>query len=378
MEAEPSPDPTPRLVELTRDLVLIPSTEGRPEERARCFQVIAQHLEGVPGTVLRRFESGGFESMVAAPAGVDAPAVLMVAHLDVIEHGEASLYRSEVRGGRIVGPGAGDMKGQLAIIIELYRALQRRHPGLPVGLAITSDEEIGGEHGVGYLFGEAGLRCGIALVPDGGSPTDITVEEKGILHLQLRTEGREIHAARPWLAPNAVLALARALGRVADRFERWRTGPAGDDDSHWYPTFSPTVIGTDNTTVNCLAGGAFAWADVRFPPPLTGAEVLAAIRAEAGGGVAVEVKVAAEPARLDPDPLYLEVAAGLAGRRLAEVRASGGSDARFIAAAGIPAVLTRPLVGKLHAPDEWIDIASMAAFFEVYRRYIERKLLGAG
>ena len=173
----------------------------------------------------------------------------MVGHLDVIEHGEASLYRTEIRDGRIIGPGAGDMKGQLAIMIELYRALQQRHPGLSVGVAITSDEERGGENGIGYLFGEAGVRCGVALVPDGGSPSEVTVEEKGILHLELSVEGREIHAARPWLAPNAVLELSRAITAISHRFDLLRgDGPSGGD--HWYPTFSPTIIGTSNKTVN--------------------------------------------------------------------------------------------------------------------------------
>ena len=36
-----------RLVRLTRDLVLIESTDSRPDERARCFQLIKNHLEGL-------------------------------------------------------------------------------------------------------------------------------------------------------------------------------------------------------------------------------------------------------------------------------------------------------------------------------------------
>lgn len=369
-------DPTPRLVELTRDLVLIPSTAGRPYERSRCFQLIAQHLEAVPQTTIRRFESAGFESLVATPQGVDTPEVLMVGHLDVIEHGDVSHYRSELLDGRITGPGTGDMKGQVAIMIELYRALQESRPGLSIGLAVTSDEEIGGENGVGYLFGEAGLRCGIALVPDGGSPTEVTVEEKGILHLSMRVEGREIHAARPWLAPNAVLELSRAITRVATRFERLRGGvPVAGD--HWYPTFSPTIVGTSNETVNCLPGDAVARADIRFPPPHRLAEVVDIVRREAGESVTVEVLVGAEPTLLKPDPLFFEVAKSVGGHELSPIRASGGSDARFIAEAGIPVILSRPSVGNLHGLDEWIDIASMTAFFHTYSAYILRRLAGA-
>ena len=366
-------DPRPRLVELTRDLVLIPSTDGRPADRARCFQLVAQHLETIEGTEIRRFESGGYESMVAAPAGVAEPSVIMVGHIDVIEHGDSALYRSEVRDGRIVGPGAGDMKGQVAIMIELYRALQKRHPGLPVGVAVTSDEEVGGEHGIGYLFGEAGVRCGVALVPDGGSPTEVTVEEKGILHLRLRAEGREIHAARPWLGPNAVLILSRALAMIGERFEILR-GDEPEEGDHWYPTFSPTIVGTSNETVNCLPADAIAYADIRFPPPFSAAQMEGIVRESAGDGLCVEVIVSAEPTHLAPDPLFLAVVTELGGEPVSTVRASGGSDARFIVEKGIPAILSRPLVGNLHGLDEWIEIDSMTRFYAVCEEYIVRKL----
>ena len=365
---------TRRMVDLTRDLVLIPSTEKRPDERARCFQLLTQHLEQVAGVELRRFESNGFESLVATPSGVTAPDVLMVGHLDVIEHGEANFYRSEVRDGRIYGPGSGDMKGQLAIMVELFRDLQEHHPGISVGVAITSDEERGGEHGVRYLFGEAGLRCGMALVPDGGSPTEVTVAEKGILHLRLSATGHEIHAARPWLGPNAVLTLAHAICDIADTFRHMQDQvDEVETGDHWYPTFSPTIVSTGNQTVNCLPADAVAHADIRFPPPLTTAELLTTVQHAAGDAITVEAIVAAESTHLAPDPLFIEVAERAHGQPVSLVRASGGSDARFIANLGIPVVLSRPLVGELHGREEWINIDSMVQFYRVCEEYTLRR-----
>ena len=51
----------------------------------------------------------------------------------------------------------------------------------------------------------------------------------------------------------------------------------------------------------------------------------------------------------------------------------GGSDARFIAASGIPAIISCPLVGNLHAVDEWIDIESMGTYYHIYEQYIAEK-----
>jgi succinyl-diaminopimelate desuccinylase len=102
--------------------------------------------------------------------------------------------------------------------------------------------------------------------------------------------------------------------------------------------------------------------------------VEARLRAAAGPGIAVDVLMSAEPTLLAPDPLYLEATARLTGRPVNRVRASGGSDARFIACHGIPVILSRPLVGGLHSPDEWIDIESMGLYFRICEEFIRRKL----
>ncbi|TDU68037.1 succinyl-diaminopimelate desuccinylase [Prosthecobacter fusiformis] len=362
-----------RLVALTRDLILIPSTDTRPHERARCFAFLRDHLEAVDGVCIREFESDGYGSLVASPMGAENPEILMVAHLDVIDHPDMDVYRSSVRDGRIYGPGAGDMKGQVAIMVELFCQLQRQYPGLSFGLAITSDEEIGGHHGVKHLFERMGLRCGVAIVPDGGSINDITVAEKGILHARLSCQGKEGHAARPWLTPNALLYLTEAVVRVTQDMGALKSR-ADITDDHWYPTCVPTVLRTANQTLNCIPGEAYACLDIRFPYPLTVVEMLDQVRQSAGAGIEVEELMSAPPTQLAPDPLYLQITYELTQQPVNRVRASGGSDARFISQHGIPVILSRPLVGSMHSPEEWIDIESMGLYYRICEEFILRKL----
>ena len=362
-----------RLVSLTRDLMLIPSTDSRPLERERCLALLRGHLEAVDGVCLREYECAGYRSLVAAPCGVERPDILMVGHFDVIDHPGVDVYRSRIADGRIYGPASGDMKGQVAIMVVLFRRLQESHPGISFGVAFTPDEEIGGQHGVRHLFEEGRLRCGMAIVPDGGSINEITVEEKGILHLRLGCVGRESHAARPWLVPNALLQLAEAIVLITRDFDTLKEGLETTPD-HWYPTCVPTVLSTLNETINCIPGEAQAYLDVRFPPPHTVASMLHRVRSIAGPAVGVEVIMAAESTHLAPDPLYLAVTAELTGQVVHQVRASGGSDARFIAQHGIPVILSRPLVGALHSPDEWIDIESMGVYFQICEQFVLRRL----
>lgn len=360
-----------RLVALTRDLMLIPSIPSRGEDLQRCYEFVKNHLEAVEGVAIREYEHRGHRSLLAVPAGCEEPAILMCAHLDVITHPDLSVYRSEVREGRIYGPGAGDMKGALAILLELFRAVQQRSPGAPLGLAVTSDEETGGEFGMGYFFREAGLRCGMALIPDGGSPGEVTVEEKGILHLDVFCSGVDGHAARPWLAENAVEKMIDCLARVRSFFAGLE-----EPDSRWHPTCSITRISTANQTINRIPAHAKAVLDIRFPSPHTVSSILAGVKEALGEAAEAQVIISAEATRLEPDPLYLEVTAQVTGTPARLIRDDGGSDARFVSACGIPVMMSRPLVGNLHAKNEWIDIDSMLAFYEIYQTYLGKRLFG--
>jgi succinyl-diaminopimelate desuccinylase len=363
-----------RLISLTRELMQIPSTESRPGERARCFAVCRSLLESIDGIQIRDFESRGFASLVAGAQGVEAPGILLVGHLDVIEHPDVAVYQSSIREGRLYGPGSGDMKGQCAIMLELFCDLHRRFPGIPLGMALTSDEEQGGEDGVRYLFEDVGLRCGLAMVPDGGSINRVTVEEKGILQVRIKVIGKEGHAAAPWLGPNALATLAQCLVCLGQHFDALKDNTSSD---HWFPTCVPTICHTANRTINCIPGEAEAILDIRFPAPFTIESMLAMVREIAGSGVEVEVLNTALTTKLSPDPLYLQITEQLTGLPAQLVRASGGSDALFIAQYGIPVVLSSPVVGNMHRDDEWMDLASMELYYRICEQFIIEKLVPA-
>ena len=358
-----------RIVALTRDLILMPSTEHNPPAIRQCYEFVRNHLEEFPQVEIQDHVDAGVPSLVALPAGESKPDVLMVAHLDVVHHPDPEAYRSVVADGRIIGPGAGDMKGAIAILMVLFRKFHQNFPGISLGLAITADEEKGGAHGVRFLIDELGLRCGCALIPDGGSLNSITVEEKGILHLKLMTAGRPAHAARPWLGDNPLPRMITALDTLSKTFARME----GKTPDHWHPTCAITSIGTENDTFNRLAAEAHAMLDIRFPPPHTSADLLATVRKVVGGRIQVEPAITAEPTHLSPDPRFVEISRRLTNQPVELVRESGGSDARFLHPHGIPVLMSRPLVGNLHAPDEWIDIDSMVTYYQICEAYLAER-----
>ncbi len=364
-----SDDLKERLVALTRDLILIPSTSSKPEERQRCHEFIKNHLESLEHISIREFEYKGFPSLVATAPGCVKPDILLCGHQDVITHSNLVIYRSHIKEGRIYGPGAGDMKGALAVLLEVFRSVHTLRPRASLGIVITSDEETGGEAGINYLFCKQKLNCSRAMIPDGGSLNQITVEEKGILHLRIVCSGRCAHAARPWLGENPIEYLMEGLRKLRIYFDG-----LAKDGNHWFPTYAVTVIGTENQTTNRIPREANAILDIRFPPPLSVNKLFTYIKEILGKEVGVEIIISAEPSHLSPDALYQQIIEEVTGTKAAFVLDDAGSDARYFASRGIPVMMSRPLVGNLHAEEEWIDIDSMVLLYKIYERYLLSKL----
>jgi succinyl-diaminopimelate desuccinylase len=130
------------------------------------------------------------------------------------------------------------------------------------------------------------------------------------------------------------------------------------------------LLNTSNTSVNRIPSSAEAVLDIRFTLPLTTEKVLALVHDETGGQVIAEPIISAEPTHLSPDPAFVEVTSRVTNTTAELVRSSGGSDARFICKHGIPALISRPLVGELHSEDEWIDIGSMVTYHRICEEYI--------
>ena len=144
-------------------------------------------------------------AVVAGEVSGARPAVLLLGHLDTVPL-QAGDFPARREGGRVFGRGASDMKGALAVMVELWNRLDRTR--LPVELVcVFYDREEGPYDGNGLgplLEARPDLRkaaLGLCL-----EPTDLSLQLGccGSLHATLAFEGRSAHSARPWQGQNAV------------------------------------------------------------------------------------------------------------------------------------------------------------------------------
>ncbi len=193
----PSTDLQARLAQRTLALIDIASESGAERN-------IAEHVLGV-------LQAGGVPVRDAGDTCVLAgatsrfehrPFVLLAGHLDTVpaqDNRPGRLTREHVQ-----GLGASDMKGGVAVMIEL--ALAGVPSALDVGYVLFGREELPAAQGaLGPLLArETGLRSAdLAIVLE---PTANTVQAGclGNLDATWTFHGRAGHSARPWLAENAI------------------------------------------------------------------------------------------------------------------------------------------------------------------------------
>jgi len=197
-------DPAERTLELCR----IPSPLGQEDEIAA---YVARETGG---------ERIGNAVVCGAVTGA-RPAVLLAGHLDTVPLQEGD-FPARRESGRVYGRGSSDMKGALAVMIDLWQRLDRR--SLPVDLALLFyDREEGPIASNGLLPALEKRpdlkRAALALCLE---PTDLTLQLGccGSMHATLTFPGRSAHSARPWQGENAVHKAGPLLSHLAAQAPR--------------------------------------------------------------------------------------------------------------------------------------------------------------
>jgi putative selenium metabolism hydrolase len=180
----------------------------------------------------------------------DLPALVLNTHLDHVDPGDLTLwpeppYSGAVREGRIIGRGACDIKGPLAVQVYSAAALLRagERPRRDVVFTGVVQEEIGG---AGAKYWVEHLDYPVALVVLGEpSANNLALGHRGIAQYWVTFHGRSAHASVPEKVDNPNYALAAFLGRLPLAAEALRAHPLLGPT-----TVAPTMIQVDTTSPN--------------------------------------------------------------------------------------------------------------------------------
>ncbi|MCB1154980.1 M20/M25/M40 family metallo-hydrolase, partial [bacterium] len=204
------------LVDLTRDLIRIPTINPPGDAYTPCAEFVGRRL-AARGFQVRYVRAEGSigdsdryprTNVVARIEGRGpGPCVHFNSHIDVVAAGAGwtvDPFGGEVRDGKVYGRGSCDMKGGLAASIVAVEAIL--DSGLPWNGALeisgTVDEESGGYGGVGYLAGQGFFsrpRVDHVIIPEPLNVDRVCIGHRGVWWAEIETKGRIAHGSMPFL-----------------------------------------------------------------------------------------------------------------------------------------------------------------------------------
>ncbi len=190
------------LLHLTADLIDMPSVSFNEGPIADWFEA---ELRAVPGLEVTRVGDN-----IVARTNLGRQFRLAIGgHLDTVPVNDNATARIE--GSVLHGLGASDMKGGLAVMLELARTVTE--PAVDVTYVFYAREEVAVEHnGLRELFRDVPelLAADVAIL---GEPTDAVVEAgcQGTMRARITLRGARAHTARPWMGSNAIHRVGELL-----------------------------------------------------------------------------------------------------------------------------------------------------------------------
>lgn len=348
-----------RLAERTLELVNIPS-ESRNEA-----EIAARVRSLVPTSFAAEYESE--DAFVwATPRREGRELVILAGHYDTVPAQENIPGR--IGGGAVVGLGASDMKGGLAVMLELARALDEGgvEPEVDLALLAFGKEELPAEHSpLPDLFDRSRIvhEAGLAILLE---PTDNTIQAGclGNLNARITFHGVSGHSARPWTAENAIEKALTGLASYAAIEPR----PVEIGGLTFTEVASITQI-EGGIATNVIPERVVANVNFRYAPDRSPASADAYLRALVPEGADYEHAGDSPPARVVTDsPLVQRLRS--AGDLALEPKQAWTNVADFTSR-GIDAVNFGPGATRYaHRRDEQVEIAALEQAFRSLWRFV--------
>ena len=312
-------------------------------------------------------------------------------HIDVVSatpvnHWQHEPWSGAVDNGRMYGRGTLDMKGGLVAGLLAIHAVQRSYGRLAGDVVFESviEEECTGN---GTLAARLhGPSVEAALIPE-VSGEDVQIANPGVVWFEVTVTGKPAYVGLAGASVNAVevaMDVAVGLRALVDRLNESFEHPAYSGQSRPLTLNVGTFEGGDwpsNVPLECRAGFRLS-----FPVDWTVAQAQRAVEQRLAEIAAEHSWLKQHPPQLrfhgyrargyyiDPtDPLVELLKSTVADVTGEPARISamfGTADARYFADHAIPAVYYGPAGGNMHAPDEWVDLASVRRVASVIARTV--------
>lgn len=397
------------MLDFARRLVAQPSVLG---QEAGALRVMEQELAGLGWPVervhidpqqiglhpgygpLEREQRDRYNVAAVRPAdGAGGQGALFNGHLDVVspeplEQWSRDPYDPHLQDGWLYGRGSGDMKAGVAAMTYALAAVDKAGLGLkaPVGLQGVIEEECTGDGALACLL--AGHDAPAVLIPEPFGPSILT-HQVGVLWFKVSVGGTPSHVLATSGGVNAIekcFALVQALRGLEEQMNQ-ELCPGYDPAAHPFNLNLGVMQGGDwPSTVPAMAQ---FHCRLGYPPGVSFAQAAARVEQTLRQAAQDDRWLSAHPPRVEfygfrSDGFALKREAPalqmlnachhqLTGADAPSYSATCTTDARAFNLYGRGvATCYGPVAENIHAGDERVNIASMAATAKVYALFLAR------
>ncbi len=365
-------------VKITEDLIRI-DTRNPPGITSDAVEYLLDLFSSYNTKVYAKEE--GKENLVVE-ISKGKPSLMLTSHLDTVPAGD-ELLNPVIVNGKLYGRGSCDAKGCVAAICT---AALRAKPEIGLKLAFTSDEEVGGVAGLGYVFEKE--RADAVLIGEPTGSDTIGVLQAAVLAVDIEFRGESGHTASQDSKEGAIYRASKYIVEKVESFRRLR----GSFESYrsffsqlglefciktWHAVFNPSMI-RGGVKRNVVAPKCVVNADVRFAPWINVEDVRRELYAD---NVEFRVEGFLQPYGVmcdgvdrERDVSFLKVVTDAIRRQGLNPKAVfslGVGDTRHVRKHGVPAFYLGPGGENLHGEDEFVYIHELERTVDVYKKVIE-------
>jgi succinyl-diaminopimelate desuccinylase len=364
------------LISLTRKLLSFDTVN--PPGNEKPVALIAGKLLEENGFYVRYipFETDRLQVIAEKGCNDTNSPVVFTGHFDTVPLGAKAWsvdpFAGEVKGDRLFGRGASDMKGGLAaMIIAAISAFKEGNPVGGIRLIFTAGEEQGCHGAESLLVNNVDLGQARGIIV--GEPTSNVpaIGHKGGLYLNLTATGITAHSSMPHLGENAIYKIARAILKA----EKFDFGVEADP-LLGMPTINVGKV-SGGMNINSVPDRAGFTIDARTTTKVDHQILLKQLQQKLGNEISINVLVnlkAVSNNENDPFVRHVYQACGMGQKNEGLAKAlpylTDGSVLQPLLG-GAPTVILGPGEPEMaHQTDEFCYVSKLKEAVKIYKRII--------
>jgi succinyl-diaminopimelate desuccinylase len=367
-------------LELAQSLIKIKSIS--PEDGG-CFDLIEAELTPL-GFQIEKISELNCETLLAK-YGDSGKVFCYLGHTDVVPSGPEDEWTSppfeaNIVEGELIGRGAADMKGSVAVFIESVKNFLADYPSpnFQIWVMLTSNEE--GEPADGKIntlmdaLTDQNQFIDFCLVGEASSSDNVgdvlRVGRRGSLSGKLKLIGRQGHVAYP----HKVLSPILEVGPIINELNQiiWDEG-----NEHFDPTsFQISNIDSGTGATNVVPGHLNMLFNFRFSPESSQEslkERFVQVLEKSKCSFEIDWTLNAQPYLTKKTELLSIIQTALTkinGKEAIVDNGGGTSDGRWVSPSGSEVIELGPRNQTIHKIDEKISLADLALLQEIYQQIL--------